>query len=210
MCIIIYQPVGETVTEEHMRNSASHHPDGCGLTYINKKKRSVIYKTMDIDEFVDKYQRLRKTYPRSPFILHFRRMTQGSAKVENNHPFRIDAEYVFAHNGTVTPCIPNKPNMRDVSDTRVFNEDVLRRLPYGWFKNPAIDYMLEEFIGHSKLAIMNRQGEVHLLNEYMGEWRQGLWYSNDSYKIITITMNGCKMACVVGWLVWTMMRKRST
>lgn len=182
MCIIIYHEGGDVVPEEHFDNSIVNHPDGYGLTYMNKKGRIIIYKNLDGGVLKKKYYDLVEVNNTSPFILHFRNATHGTPSTKNCHPFRIDKDYVFAHNGTVHPCIPHKENIGDYSDTRIFNEDVLRHLPDQWFMNQAIEELLEDYIGASKLAIMNKQGSVWLINGHKGTLDKNIWYSNESYK----------------------------
>lgn len=182
MCIIIYHDGGDTVPEKHFDNSILNHPDGFGMTYMNKKGRIIIYKNIDGNKMKKKYYDLVVANPESPFILHFRNATHGTPSEKNCHPFRIDKNHVFAHNGTVHMCTPTKENPGDYSDTRIFNEDILQHLPNGWFGNQAIEELLEGYVGKSKLAIMNRQGKVWLINGHQGIYVGTIWYSNDSYK----------------------------
>jgi glutamine amidotransferase len=177
----MYVPVGKKVNEEYLENSAINHPDGFGFTYVENGKTK-IYKDMKPERMHDVLRERMELFPDSPFIIHYRKMTHGTAVLENCHPFRIDGEHVFAHNGTVHPCKPDFTNTKNVSDTRVFNHEVLKELPDGWMKNRGIKRLIEDFIGKSKLAIMNNDKEVWLLNEKEGEWEDGVWYSNDSFR----------------------------
>jgi hypothetical protein len=84
----------------------------------------------------------------------------------------------FIHNGT----IPKMPKCNIKSDTAYFNLNVLQLLPDGWMYNAAIHHLIEQSIGWSKLAVLNSDNEVLIINEASGEWDEdGNWYSNKSY-----------------------------
>lgn len=68
---------------------------------------------------------------------------------------------------------------KKMSDTQVFNEIVLKKLPDGWFYNEGVKVLLEDFMGFSKMVIMNNKGEVLILKEDKGNWIDGVWFSND-------------------------------
>lgn len=187
MCIIMHHQPGVCVPEEHLDNSAINHPHGCGIAYI-KDERVVIDKEMDVVKFKKLYHKILKKYPDSPIILHYRKMTDGDINLDNCHPFRIDKHHVFVHNGTIYPCKPDKTDVSGKNDTRYFNELVLRKLPAGWFGNPAIAMMFNDFISNSKLAFMRDDGKVWIIGEEKGTqekkagWDNKVWYSNQSYK----------------------------
>jgi len=183
MCIIMVHPGGKQVKDEYLNNSAQNHQHGCGLAYIDNGKVK-IYTTLNTNRFKKKYHTLLKRFPDSPMIVHYRRATAGSATIDNCHPFRISEDLVFAHNMTIHPCKPEPPNIANLSDTRVFNERILKKLPDGWLDNPAIDAMMENYIGNSRLAFLRKDGKVHIVGAQKGVWEDGIWYSNGSYKKI--------------------------
>jgi hypothetical protein len=43
-------------------------------------------------------------------------------------------------------------------------------------------YFISEYIGYSKLIFLDVDDKYTIINEEMGKWTDGNWYSNDSYK----------------------------
>lgn len=179
MCVAIYKPLGLKLDDETLRNCFITNPDGCGFAYIEAETGELrIQKFMTLPNFMAAYKEKQDMYiDSSPFLIHFRIKTHGLKDLDNCHPFQIDNEHVFIHNGiirTVPDCHEKKK-----SDTRMFKELILRKLPEGWFDNEAITQLIEEYIGSfSKLAVMNKEGVVHLYNESKGSWKDGVWFSN--------------------------------
>ena len=61
----------------------------------------------------------------TPFIVHFRIGTHGTSNgIYNVHPFYVDKNLVFAHNG----MIHKVDDCKKRSDTRVFNDTFLKPL----------------------------------------------------------------------------------
>jgi len=184
MCIIMYSKPGVTIPEEHLDTSRLNHPHGCGLTFVHpKKKKAVIYRTMDYDRFKYVYNLVAGKYRDTPILVHFRKLTHGTAVLDNCHPFRINNYQVFVHNGTVHPCKPDAKNEDNLSDTRIFNTSVLKHLSWGWEKNKGIRSLVEEYIGFSKVVVLDNKKNVTIFNEQKGEWNKDkdIWYSNNSY-----------------------------
>jgi len=182
MCIAIFKPAGRVLTEATLRTCFNSNPDGAGFAYINTDhlgvKRIKMYKSMEFAPFYKQYERATRIAPDSAFLVHFRIKTHGQKDIANCHPFMIDEDTVFIHNG----IIGGVSRHADKSDTRMFNEEVLREMPEGWLYNPAIAMLIEEFIGASKLAVLSISGEGFIFNEKKGHWHEGIWMSNDSYK----------------------------
>jgi hypothetical protein len=190
MCIAIYIPVGEDVTDEALETSFIHNPHGCGLAYISKaKKKVVIYHDMKFERFVKRFRKLQTNNPESPFFVHLRKKTHGETTMKNCHPFKIDDDHIFMHNDTIYPEVPTDKDGK-VSDTVNFNENILKKLPEGWTESEGIKEMLQHYVGRSRIAVMNSKGEVTLFNEFKpgahgnAHWHEGVWYSNDYYKTL--------------------------
>ena len=179
MCIIIYQKDASIpVKAEWFKNSADSNADGFGMSFLNDGKLE-IYKTMDFNEFRLYYRKMSDENPKSPFLLHFRKNTVGLNSLENCHPFKIKGDVAMMHNGGISNVVV--PKLGTKSDTNIFATEVLDNLPLGWESNKAVLRLLKTFIAYSKLAIMNKKGEVSLVNEGDGHWYEGLWMSNYSY-----------------------------
>lgn len=182
MCVAIYKPANVTISDENLKNCFLANQHGCGFAYINTDhtgvRRIKIKKTMDYEIFKRQYDRAVRVNPESPFLIHFRIRTHGTTDKFNCHPFSVDDEHVFIHNGTITGVGTDSKK----SDTQLFNEKILKKLPNGWMNEEHFKFLIEESIGYSKLAVLNIDGDVQLYNESRGSWIEGAWYSNDLWK----------------------------
>ena len=181
MCIAIYTPAGKVLPKNILENCFENNDDGCGFAYINtsltEKRQIFVKKTLDFDTFYRQYQRATRVNPDSPFLIHFRIKTHGPVSKENCHPFMVRDDLVFIHNGIISGVGHDK----EKSDTRLFNERVLKKLPVGWEDNTGIRTLVEDFIGHSKIITMDLDGVVQIFNEEKGTWKDNCWFSNTSY-----------------------------
>jgi hypothetical protein len=114
-------------------------------------------------------------------LIHFRIKTHGVVDATNCHPFMITNNFAFIHNGTISGH-----GTPQLSDTYMFNEDILKPMvaQHGikmlW--QPYTKALIEEYIGWSKLIFLDSKGNFNIYNEAKGEWSDGVWYSNASYK----------------------------
>ena len=76
------------------------------------------------------------------------------------------------------------------SDTYLFNEIILKKLPKRWETNPAITMLIEDMIGFSKVCVLHATKGIIIYNEKKGVWDEGIWYSNTSYKPRTYYYRG--------------------
>jgi glutamine amidotransferase len=185
MCIAIYKAAGATITDKELSTSALNNKDGCGFAGITTEKghrKLVVHKCLDFKDFLPVFRKFEKDNPDSPMLIHFRIMTHGLVNVENCHPFWIDSQHVFIHNGTITAAPKDKDRLK--SDTRMFNETILTQLPAGWMENDGICDLIEEYIGFSKVVTMDINGQVRIYNEVKGHWDKDrdIWFSNETYK----------------------------
>lgn len=182
MCIAIYKPSGKTVSKAVLKTCFENNSDGAGFAYINTdyygKTKLKTHKFMEFEPFWVKYEKYTRLMPESPFLIHFRIKTHGKRDIANCHPFMINQETAFIHNGIIIG-VGSDPEM---SDTRLFNKCILQELGTGWYNNKAIVKLIADFIGMSKLVILNVNGDVAIINEAKGVWHEGIWWSNESFK----------------------------
>ena len=178
MCIAIYKPANKIIEKETLEICQENNPDGCGYAYIDENKHIQIRKAMQFEEFWEDYRKDSSEYLDSPFLIHFRIKSHGTIDLYNCHPFMIDDHTCFIHNGIIS----NVPTDKVKSDTQIFNELILSKLQPGWIHSEGIKLLIEEFIRYSKLVVMTDEGRVAIYNEKKGEWVDGIWYSNSTYK----------------------------
>jgi hypothetical protein len=178
MCIAILN-LSEKVSKSNFKNSLQSNPDGFGLAWVDSKGIQV-WKSMslDVNKLYRKYESVYESNHIGGIILHFRISTGGGVNLENTHPFHINKDLIFCHNGMIKGYGTKREN-----DTRHFGREILSRISEkDLFNNSAIQTLIEERIGHSKLIFLNSSGESKIYGEELGLWEQdGNWYSNDSY-----------------------------
>ncbi len=175
MCIIIYTPDGN-IPRKHLQRSLHANPDGWGFMFA-RKGHLVIRKGMSNRAF---WSAWREEKPSGPTVFHARIGTQGTKSEKNCHPFPVpNHELAMCHNGILRQhCDSESP----VSDTQLFVWDVLANLPTGFLDNEGIQALLSHYAGNGKLVFMDGKGNVAIINEHIGYWHSGRWYSNSSYR----------------------------
>lgn len=178
MCIIAAKPQGLTLSEETINTCWEANSDGAGFMYAERGKLIVEKGFMSLDSFKRAYNKVGD----KPAVLHFRIKTHGAIDAENTHPFQINDNLAFAHNGIIgNIATPNK----DKSDTWHFNETLLKPMASNdleFLRKSWNVQLISGFIGYSKLAFMEASGRITLINADKGTWDDGIWYSNTSYK----------------------------
>ena len=180
MCLLIVQQKNSIVSDDKFKNAWRRNNDGVGYSFV-KDGQIQTFKFMELNPFLKSINNDVKLYGKtSPFLIHFRYTTHGLTNLDNCHPFKINDETVFGHNG----CINGVDDDDKKSDTVMFNEQILKNLPSGWLRNNATKILVSEFIGSSKLAFLHRDGTFDIINEKFGHWNKSktVWFSNDGYK----------------------------
>ena len=176
MCIaILNTKKAGRLPKSHIKNSWDNNDMGAGLLW-NAKNKLNVFKTYDYDEYIDKYNELRDDKEIGNIVLHFRIATSGYKGEHNLHPFLVNDKLGFVHNGVIKG-LGNK----QFSDTYEFN-DMLKKFNHNFTDCAMTKYFISEYIGYSKLIFLNIDDKYTIINEELGKWADGNWYSNDSYK----------------------------
>jgi hypothetical protein len=176
MCIAILNRKA-TLTKKTFRNCWDANPDGAGLCYFDGERVQIFKELKSYKLFFNEYSNVRKKFPDIDIAIHFRIATHGRVNLTNCHPFRINKRAGFIHNGMIN----NLERSADFSDTYLFNETILKKLPANFTNNGALLELIGGYIGASKLVIINGPVSV-IVNEDFGHWDGGNWYSNKSYQ----------------------------
>jgi len=179
MCIAILNTKG-TLPKEYIQNSWDNNYHGAGFAYSDGTRIVVHKQDKDVDSFYNKYKKARKKYPNSNFLIHFRISTHGTISIDNLHPFVINDNVAFIHNGMVD--LEGHTHADKRSDTRYLCEEILANLPDGWMHSVGIQRFLENIAGWSKFVMLDVDDKYVIINEDEGHWFEGNWYSNNSYK----------------------------
>lgn len=190
MCIAIFQNAGNIISDDEFYNCWCANPDGGGFAYITPTGEIKVQHYMKYKKMYAAYRAAMEVHgDTSPFLVHFRIATHGSVDLSNCHPFKVNDNQVLIHNGMI-PVLYDKGERR--SDTRIFAEDYMRKMPDGWLDDPFMVDMVEDFITTgSKVAFLstNTEHAGYILNQKLGHWTDGngIWWSNSSYKTCRTT-----------------------
>lgn len=123
-------------------------------------------------------------------LIHYRYASHGIINDENCHPFFVeDNKLAFIHNGILpTQYQTLSYETPEHSDTWFFNEIYLKPL----YKKCPRFYAtnMQDIEAHikssmnNKLCFLDSEGNYAIANEKMGYWDNGVWFSNDSCRII--------------------------
>jgi len=176
MCIAIFAPAdSELIPAESFNNAMANNEDGMGIVFVENGEFRIAKTLTRCDVIYDEY-----IYARSigaACLIHFRKATHGQVTEQNCHPFYNGEDEVLVHNGVLS--LHELPSHE--VDSRMLPSRVLQHLPKDWRNLPDIVEMVESYLRGSKVCLMDREGEVTILNEGDGHWSKGNWYSNRSY-----------------------------
>lgn len=179
MCLAVAVKKGAAaeVKRDEMRAACSVHRDGMGFAYHTGGKLMIHKGYFKFDDFWADFEKQRAEYPDSPFLIHFRMATAGKIDKDNTHPFRFKGG-VFVHNGIIG-------QLGDAWGTGQSDTAHLAKLMHD-LPTRAVPYFLHDITGKisrsNKLAVLTNDGELMFANEHEGHWREGVWFSNLSYK----------------------------
>ena len=167
MCIAVWKPQGIELTEETLQNCWNRNPDGAGFMYAEDGKLNIVKGLMTYNEFEAAYA----PHSDKNCVLHFRIATHGGVNPENTHPFIVNDDLAMVHNGIISN-VPTPDKTK--SDTWHFTEMYLKKYWFLW-KDAEFKSLIESYIGHSKLILMDSTGEVKIYKESLGNWNSDCW-----------------------------------
>ncbi len=140
MCIaILNTKKAGRLPSEQIKNSCDNNDMGSGLLWNENGKLSV-FKTYKYDEYISKYNELRDDKKIGNIVLHFRIATSGVFGEHNLHPFLLNEDLGFVHNGVISG-LGNK----DFSDTYEFN-DMLKKFKHDFLNCEMTKHFISEYI----------------------------------------------------------------
>lgn len=178
MCIAILNEAKKTIDFATLQTCWNNNRDGAGMLWTENGVLFSHKEMGNFNKFYDKYLSIREKNEDTKIVLHFRISTHGKVNKTNCHPFKVNNELGFVHNGIISGI----PYSNDYSDTYMFNKHILQNMPSDFLNHKGILTLIEEFISYSKLVFLNANNEYTIIGEDKGVWDDGNWFSNSTYK----------------------------
>jgi glutamine amidotransferase len=178
MCILIAQPAGHIIPDEHLANGWRTNQDGGGFAYVVNHRVVIEKPFFDFQRFHDRYKEIVAQHPDSVVMVHMRITTHGKNDKTNTHPHRIHRGLAVGHNGIISirTC-------SEFSDTVQYCRQIISKLPLTFLDNEAIKLLIARDIGTgNKLCFVRGDNTLHIINAEAGVYDEGIWYSNTSYR----------------------------
>jgi predicted glutamine amidotransferase len=180
MCIAILKPEGKILSKAVLQNCYQSNRDGAGFAYYNPEINEVCIQKgfFNFDFFYEEFSK----FQQYKCLVHFRVATHRSVNGLNCHPWRVNDDLVFIHNGTISGMNANS----DLSDTGNFCDSVLKEmlLEYPDFHlTDEFKWLIENSVGtFNKIIFLDSHGNHVIINSQAGTWDEGCWFSNSTYK----------------------------
>ena len=191
MCLIAVKPKGVALPKpEQLREGERSNKDGIGIAYWKANTNEVHIKKnfLDIEELLSWIPA--NIMLDDALVIHFRFATSGLKDEGNRHPFPITrnkellrevelvCQQAVAHNGVITSYSGHDK----YSDTQKFIVDILAD---DKIKNnldsEAVRKLLASFLDGDRLAILNSNGSLYILGEWIKEG--DIYYSNSGFRV---------------------------
>lgn len=182
MCVIAIKKVGVDLPNDDLIKSMwDTNSNGAGFMYTYGGKVYIEKGFMNLDDLRRAINDLKEKVDTktTPIIFHFRITTHGGTSPQNTHPFPIssDEKHLRAldltcslgmvHNGIISSV--DTPKGSTMSDTMHYIQDVLAPLSMlnkVFYKNNFGKTLMENQIGWSKLAFLDKSGNIELVGDF--------------------------------------------
>jgi predicted glutamine amidotransferase len=183
MCVVAVKKVGVAFpNDDLMKSMWDSNNDGAGFMYTHNNKVHIEKGFMKYDDLMRAVNNLKKRIDivNTPVVLHFRITTHGGTSPHNTHPFPISSNEKYlksldltcsvgmVHNGIISSVAVDKENK--MSDTMVYIQEVLSPLSMlnkSFYKNDFGKQLMENQIGWSKLAFLDKSGDIQLVGSFL-------------------------------------------
>lgn len=173
MCIAILQNENSFVTRRELTNCWNNNNDGAGLIWIENHKLKIHKELFNFKHFYKKYRWVTTNFGKeSKVVIHFRYATHGHINLKNCHPFLVNPNLAFVHNGIIDIDTSEKK-----SDTLTFNNEILKKLPKNFMEFPGIIKLIDKYVD-SKIIFLTNKNTYHIIGIDGGHWHNGCWFSN--------------------------------
>jgi hypothetical protein len=184
MCVIIHKPEDNDIPEEIFKKCWAKNPDGTGFMYIDSGNVQIVKGLMQYEEFIKQYQKYDCIH--KEVVFHFRLASAGKVTPDQTHPFwvfqdgELKKDLAFVHNGHI---VKYDEFNTEKSDTILFKENILMKLPRDFLFNEAIMELINDYIDYSTIIFMHQNGTIKMIGNIVDSiFLKGSWFSNDLWQ----------------------------
>lgn len=186
MCLVIANLDGREIPVQYIRSAYRTNHHGFGIMYVKNNELFMQKGMFSVDQVIGMITKMESQ--KSPYVAHFRMATQGSQSSKNAHPFHITSKMkgvAMVHNGVFHDSRLTHTR-EDKSDTHLLADWIKTNLGTKITLNelftveiPALkNHFPSDMKSYNKLVFMNGHGQINIMNEGLGTWIDGVWYSN--------------------------------
>ncbi|MWV62337.1 hypothetical protein DCO58_04770 [Helicobacter saguini] len=191
MCVAILKPKGKDISDKQLELGYEANSHGAGFAYSFENRLVVKKGYFDIDEFIKEIRAVQESCDNPTMIIHFRLASHGVINVQNCHPFNVSENLAVIHNGIMPQPFSTMASRNSThSDTYYFVEKYLKALyakdsKFFLDSNVMVDIakQIERKGRGNKLCFLDNAGEYSIINENLGFFENGVWFSNDSCRV---------------------------
>ena len=211
MCIIVIKPAGVNLPAmSTLENCWYNNNDGAGFMYAAGGTVHIQKGYMTLKDFKAALNQLKKDVDviNTPIVMHFRITTHGGTSPGNCHPFpvteklplltmtKFKASLAVAHNGIID-IEPSKQGISDTMEYVISQLAPLYQLKKDFYKHEAGKKLVYNAI-KSKMVFLDGAGRIETVGDFISD-KDGILYSNNSYKARTVYYNWDLWDYGTGW-----------
>ena len=181
MCLIIVQPIGDApLAGALLQRAWNVNPDGAGYMFSDAGTLVIRKPFYSISKLLASYRTDFAAHGgEMPFVMHLRLASHGDRGPANVHPHLLDhGRAGLVHNGILAVS----GECCDESDTAVWCRTILAMRSARQLVSPQFGRLLQSMVGRNKIVLMDGRGKVSIVNEGLGLWEGGRWFSGTSFR----------------------------
>lgn len=178
MCVIVHKQKDVPLSQKVLRECWNQNPHGAGIMWTEDQKLSCEKGFMTFASLWSRLSDESLDFKGKECVIHFRYGTAGLKTPELCHPFIINPNLAFVHNGILSHSELYDP-LDQKSDTQLLCLKIFKQLPQNFLNNRGISLLLENYFQGSVFVFMDSSGKVTKMGEIdNGIETDGYWFSN--------------------------------
>lgn len=178
MCLIIFTPKfnKSKIDKAVLKRGFEKNDDGAGFAFVKDGRVQISKAYFNFKRFYKAYRKAANKI-NGPLLIHFRWGTCGGNTEVNTQPLELKRnQLVMAHNGVFEGLSFANSKISDSVRLAKILKDFGWELP---LKPSQIAILQGLCANYSKLVFLNNKKEFKIINESLGKWVKGCWYSDN-------------------------------